>query len=439
MSTACEVRRNGAGRDKGSERQDLLEKVLERGNLNKAYKRVKANQGSHGVDGMEVEDLLAYLKQHGESLRQAIQEGKYEPQAVRRVEIPKTDGGKRLLGIPTVVDRMIQQAIAQVLSPIFDPQFSDSSYGFREGRSAKQAIQQAREHINAGYSWVVDIDLSKYFDTVNHDILMRLVAKKVIDKGLLKLVRRYLESGVMINGVVVETEAGCPQGGPLSPLLSNIMLDELDQELEKRGHRFCRYADDCNIYVRSQRAGERVMQSLRHYLEGKLKLKINPQKSAVDRPWKRKYLGFSFYRSQGGVNIRVHEKPVSKFKGTVREALSRSNGWSTEQRIKVINSRIMGWVNYFGIADMKQMAGKLDEWIRRRLRMCIWKQWAKVRTRHDNLVRLGIENRKAWEYANTRKGPWRISRSPFLSHILNSEYLKKLGYVSLTQCYSLMH
>jgi RNA-directed DNA polymerase len=271
MTTVSEVRRNDES-SQGAERKDLLEKVIERNNLNRAYKQVKANRGSHGVDGMEVEELLPYLKQHGEAIRQAIQEGGYCPQPVR-VEMPEPDGGARLLGIPTVLDRLIKQAIAQVLNPIFEPQFSESSYGFREGRNARQAIKKAQEYINSGNRWVVDIDLAKYFDTVNHDKLMELVARKVADKGMLKLIRQYLESGVMINGVVVETEEGCPQGGPLSPLLSNIMLDELDKELEKRGHKFCRYADDSNIYVKSRRAGERVMKGLIGYLEGKLKLK----------------------------------------------------------------------------------------------------------------------------------------------------------------------
>jgi group II intron reverse transcriptase/maturase len=278
------------GRDGSSEYSgNLLEAIVARDNLNRAYKRVKANGGSPGLDGMTVDELLPYLKQHGEAIRQAILEGTYVPQPVRRKEIPKLGGGVRQLGIPTVVDRVIQQAIAQVLSPIFDPGFSEHCHGFRPGRSAKDAVKQARAYIQDGYGWVVDIDLAKYFDTVNHDKLMSLVARKVTDKRVLKLIRAYLKSGVMVNGVVVETEEGCPQGGPLSPLLSNIMLDELDKELERRGHKFCRYADDCNIYVRSQRAGERVMQSITNFLEGKMKLRVNREKSAVDRPWRRKF------------------------------------------------------------------------------------------------------------------------------------------------------
>lgn len=427
--------KNGRNGDNGYS-SNLLEAIVDRDNLNRAYKRVKANGGSPGVDGMTVDELLPYLKQHGNAIRQAILEGTYVPQPVRRKEIPKPGGGVRQLGIPTVVDRVIQQAIAQVLTPIFDTGFSEHSYGFRPGRSAKDAVKQARTYIQEGYRWVVDIDLARYFDTVNHDKLMSLVARKVRDKRVLKLIRAYLKSGVMVNGVVVEVEKGCPQGGPLSPLLSNIMLDELDKELEKRGHKFCRYADDCNIYVKSRRAGERVMQSITNFLEGKLKLQVNREKSAVDRPWKRKFLGFSFYIKDGVVGIRVHDKPIKKFMDKVRQILSRSNGQSTEQRIEALNRCIIGWVNYFGLADMRNLARRLDKWIRRRIRMCIWKQWRKIKTRHDNLVRLGLEDYKAWEFANTRKGYWRVSNSPILSRTLTNEYLANLGLISLTQQYS---
>jgi RNA-directed DNA polymerase len=427
------------GRNDGNKyASNLLESIIDRQNLNLAYKQVRANRGSHGADGMKVDELLAHLKQHGEAIRRAILEGNYIPAPVRRVEIAKPDGGVRQLGIPTVQDRMIQQAIAQVLIPIFDPKFSEYSYGFRPGRSAKQAVTKAKEYIEAGYRWVVDIDLARYFDTVNHDKLMSLVARKVKDKRVLKLIRRYLDSGVMINGVVVDTEEGCPQGGPLSPLLSNIMLDELDKELERRGHKFVRYADDHNIYVKSQRAGERVMKSITSYLKSELKLKVNQGKSAVDRPWKRKFLGFSFYNKKEGIGIRVHAKPIAKFKVKVKQILSRSNGWSTEQRVKSLNRCIIGWVNYFELADMKNLASTLDEWIRRRLRMCIWKQWRKIKTRHDNLVKLGIDNTKAWEFANTRKGYWRISNSPILKRTFTNEILTKLGLVSLSKRYALL-
>jgi len=434
VSAASENGRN----DDSEYSSNLLERVVERNNLNTAYKRVKANRGSHGVDSMTVDELRPYLKEHGQAIRKAILEGSYTPEPVRRVEIPKPGGGTRLLGIPTVLDRMIQQAILQVLTPIFDPDFSEHSYGFRPGRNAKEAVVKAKDYIEAGYTWVVDIDLARYFDTVNHDKLMSLVARKVKDKRVLKLIRAYLNAGVMVNGVVVESEEGCPQGGPLSPLLSNIMLDELDKEMEKRGHKFCRYADDCNAYVKSKRAGERVMQSITKYLEKKLKLKVNKNKSAVDRPWKRKFLGFSFYNKKGGVGIRVHAKPLDKFKNRVREILSRNNGLSTEQRIRALNYLVIGWVNYFWLAEMKSRVKELDEWIRRRLRMCIWKQWRKIRTRYDKLVQLGMDKPKAWEYANTRKGYWRIAGSPILQCTLTNDYLSGLGFVSLSSRYSQM-
>jgi group II intron reverse transcriptase/maturase len=416
--------------------ENLLERILSKGNLNLAYKRVKANKGSHGVDGMKVDELLSFLKRHGEALRQSILAGEYEPQPVRRVEVPKSDGGVRLLGIPTVVDRLIQQAVAQELGRIFDPGFSESSYGFRPNRSAHQAIIAARGYIGKGYRWTVDIDLEEFFDRVNHDKLMSLVARKVKDKRVLKLTRRYLESGIMLNGVKVKSEEGTPQGGPLSPLLANIMLDDLDKELEKRGHKFCRYADDCNIYVKSKKAGERVMESITRYIEGVLKLKINRIKSAVDRPSKRKFLGFSFYVRKGEVRNFIHKKPVERFKKKVREVTSRSNGKSMEWRKEALNHLITGWVNYFGIADMKSVAERLDQWIRRRIRMCYWKQWKKISTRHNELVKLGIDDRKAWEFANTRKSYWRISDSYILSTSLTNKYLEEQGFLSLMKRFS---
>lgn len=435
ISSASERGRNM----EGGYASGLLEEILDRNNLNLAYKRVKSNKGSHGVDGMKVDELLPFLKQNGETIKQKLLEGTYRPAPVRRVEIPKPDGGVRLLGIPTVLDRWIQQAITQVLSPIFEKGFSESSYGFRPGRNAKQAVEAAKRHIEAGYKWTVDLDLEKFFDRVNHDKLMSLVAKKVQDKRVLKLIRLYLESGVMLNGVKIEAEEGVPQGSPLSPLLSNIMLDSLDKELEKRGHKFCRYADDCNIYVKSRRAGERVMASITKYLEEKLKLKVNRDKSAVDIPQRRKFLGFSFYYRKDGVGIRVHEKPIRKFKTKIKEITSRSNGMSMGLRIAKLNQSIVGWVNYFGIADMRGKVSELDEWIRRRLRMCYWKQWKKIKTRHDNLVKLGVDNYKAWEFANTRKGYWRISNSPILNTSLTNQYFEKLGFQSLTKRYALVH
>jgi len=417
----------------------LLDKILDRDNMNKAYKRVKSNKGSHGIDGMTVDELLQFLKENGEQIRQCIREGTYKPKPVRRIEIPKPGGGKRLLGIPTVVDRVVQQAIAQVLSPIFEKQFSELSYGFRPGRDAKQAVLKCKEYIEAGYDWAVDIDLAKYFDTVNHDKLMGLIHKTIKDRGVISLIRKFLQSGVMINGVVVETEEGCPQGGPLSPLLSNIMLNELDKELERRGLKFCRYADDVNIYVRSRKAAERVMASVTRFIEDDLKLKVNREKSTVDRPWRLKFLGFSFYRKDSGIGIRVHPKSLAKFKAKLKEITSRSNAMSMEYRIFKLNQSITGWVNYFSLADMKAIAAKLDGWIRRRIRMCYWKQWKKVSTKHRNLVRLGIDNYKAWQYANTRKSYWHTANSFILSKSITNEYLKSLGLKSVSERYSLVH
>lgn len=414
---------------------ELLEKVLHRDNLNLAYKRVKKNGGSHGIDGMGVDELLPYLREHGESIRERIREGKYRPEPVRRVEIPKPDGGVRLLGIPTVLDRMIQQAIAQVLTLIFEKEFSNHSYGFRPGRNAQQAIRQARAHINEGYKVVVDIDLEKFFDRVNHDKLMSLLSKRVADKRLLRLIRSYLEAGVMLGGLVSATEEGTPQGGPLSPLLSNVMLHDLDKELERRGHRFCRYADDSNIYVRSMRAGQRVMAGISKYIEERLKLKVNRKKSAVDYPQRRKFLGFSFYRKQEEIRVRIHPKSLKRFKDKVRAITSRSNAWDMEARIKKLNQAIQGWIGYFSMADMRGHCQTLDEWIRRRLRMCYWKQWKKIGTKHDNLVRLGLDDRKAWQYANTRKGYWHTSNSPILSTTLNNSYFRRIGYIGLLDVY----
>ena len=417
----------------------LLERILEPSNMNLAYKRVKANKGSHGVDGMTVDELLQFLKQNGKQLIQSLLEGNYTPQPVRRVEIPKPDGGVRLLGIPTVIDRVIQQSIAQVLSPIYELRFSETSYGFRPNKSAKEAVLKCKEYIDAGHRWAVDIDLAKYFDTVNHDKLMRLLSDTIKDGRVLSLIRKYLRSGVMINGMVEETEIGCPQGGNLSPLLSNVMLNELDKELTQRDLKYCRYADDCNIYVKSKKSAERVMESITRFIEEKLKLKVNKEKSAVDRPWKLKFLGFSFYHKRGGMGIRVHPKPVMKLKEKLKEITGRSKGISMAVRMIKLKQCITGWVNYFGIADMKTLAKTLDEWLRRRIRMCYWKQWKKIKTKHDNLVKLGTENSQAWQFANTRKSYWHTANSPILSKTLNNGYLKKIGFVSVSERYSLVH
>jgi len=420
---------------------NLLEWVLERENMTRAYERVVKNKGSHGIDHMKVDQLKPYLKDNWEQIKSQLLAGTYKPQPVRRVEIPKPDGGGiRLLGIPTVLDRMIQQAISQILNGVFDHTFSESSYGFRKGRNAHDAIQAALEYISEDYKFVVDMDLEKFFDRVNHDKLMSLIARRVGDKRLLKLIRRYLESGIMINGVEIVTEDGVPQGGPLSPLLSNIMLDELDKELEKRGHRFVRYADDCNVYVKSERAGQRVYESIKGYLEAKLKLKVNEGKSAVDKPEHRKFLGFSFYRKKGGEpGIRIHPRSYQRLREKVKRVTNRSWGVSMEYRLMKLAEITNGWVNYFGIADGASRLAKLDGWIRRRLRSCIWKQWKRVKTRFKNLQKLGIPKDKAWEFANTRKGYWRISKSPILTSTITNQRLEKRGFKSLVNRYQVVH
>ena len=349
------------------------------------------------------------------------------------MEIEKPYGGTRQLGIPTVVDRLIQQATAQILNKVFDKGFSANSYGFRPGISAHMAIRAARKHIEAGGHYVVDLDLEKFFDRVNHDKLMSLVARKVKDKRVLTLIRKYLESGVLVNGVKVKNEEGTPQGGPLSPLLANIMLDELYKELESRGHKFCRYADYCNIYVGSMKAGARVMVGITRYIESVLKLKVNRKKSAVDKPGRRKFLGFSFYMKEGKARNFVHAKSIQRFKEKVRKITLRHNGRGMEWRRDRLARLITGWVNYFHIADMRSNARELDGWIRRRTRMCYWEQWKRIKTKHDNLVRLGLDTSKAWEYANSRKGGWCISGSAVLNRTLSNECLEKLGLPSLSR------
>lgn len=414
----------------------LLEKILDKDNMNIAFKRVKKNKGSHGIDRLTIDELLEYLKEHGAELKESILEGIYSPKAVRRVEIPKDNGEKRKLGIPTVVDRVVQQAIAQTLSPIFEEAFSDNSFGFRPNRSAHDALKRSKEFINNGFKWSVDLDLEAYFDTVNHDKLIGLIYKEVKDIGVISLIRKYLQAGVMEDGVFNKTKKGVPQGGPLSPLLSNIMLNELDKELELRNLNFVRYADDCNIYVKSKKAANRVMSSITNFIETKLKLVVNKEKSSVGRPWKLKFLGYSFYLTKGGVDFRVHKKSIKKLKAKLKYLTGRSrigNIITTFRRLKEI---IVGWVNYFKMAKMKYILKKIDEWLRRRIRMCYWKQWKKIKTRFTNLKRLGINFGKAWEFANTRKGYWRISNSPVLSTSITNARLKKTGLISFSEVYA---
>ncbi|WJQ01598.1 group II intron reverse transcriptase/maturase [Geobacillus stearothermophilus] len=411
-----------------------MKQVMSRENLLRALKQVEKNKGSHGTDGMSVKDLRRHLVEHWDAIRHALEEGTYEPCPVRRVEIPKPNGGVRLLGIPTVTDRFIQQAIAQVLTPIFDPSFSEHSYGFRPGRRGHDAVKKAKQYIQEGYTWVVDIDLEKFFDRVNHDKLMGILAKRIPDKILLKLIRKYLQAGVMINGVVMETQEGTPQGGPLSPLLSNILLDELDKELEKRGHKFVRYADDCNIYVRTKKAGERVMKSITTFIEKKLRLKVNETKSAVDRPWRRKFLGFSFTPSKEP-KIRIAKESIRRMKQRIRTMTSRSKPIPMPERIEQLNQYILGWCGYFSLAETPSVFKELDGWIRRRLRMCQWKEWKLPRTRVRKLQSLGVPKQKAYEWGNTRKKYWRVAASPILHKALGNSYWESQGLKSLYQRY----
>jgi group II intron reverse transcriptase/maturase len=412
----------------------LLEDILSRQNLLEALRKVEANKGAAGIDGVSTEHLREYVQQHWEQIKQQLLEGTYKPSPVRRVEIPKPDGGMRLLGIPTVLDRLIQQATLQKLTPIFDPSFSVNSFGFRPNKRGHDAVRQAQRFIREGYRFVVDIDLAQFFDRVNHDILMSRVARKVKDKRVLKLIRNYLKAGIMIGGIRVASEEGTPQGGPLSPLLANIILDDLDKELERRGLRFCRYADDCNVYVRTKRAGERVKQSVTRYLEGKLKLRVNEEKSAVDRPWKRKFLGFSF-TMQKEAKIRIAPKSLKRVKEKIRMLTKPTWSISMEERIQLLNQYLMGWMGYYALIETPHPLKQLEEWIRRRLRSCLWQQWKRVRTRIRELRALGLKEKQVLEIANTRKGAWRTSKTPHLHKALGIAYWQSRGLKSLVQRY----
>ena len=434
---ACSIAALETERKDGAE--CLLERILSRNNLNQAYLKVKQNGGAAGIDKMTVEEMLPYLKEHREELLKKLYSGKYKPKAVRRVEIPKPDGGKRMLGVPTVIDRMLQQAIVQVLQPIFEPTFSENSYGFRPKRRAGQAIQKAVEYYDEGYRHVVDLDLAKYFDTVNHDILIDMIRAEVKDERVVDLIRRFLKSGVMINGLISPTNEGTPQGGNLSPLLSNIYLTAFDRLLESRGHKFVRYADDCNIYVKSRRAAERVMANCVKFLEGKLKLKVNRTKSQVGSPLKLKFLGFSLCKIGKRTGIRPHGKSVKRFKDKIRELTSRKQARPIEMILKRIKVYTTGWLGYYSIADMERFMKRCNEWIKRRIRQIYWKQWKKVSARFDNLKRLGIDKHKAWEWANSRKGYWRISDSWILHRSLTNKYLESVGYDDIYQRYKVLH
>jgi RNA-directed DNA polymerase len=411
--------------------EQLMEEVCERENCKQALKRVKANKGSAGVDGMTVQQLPAFLKQHWPAIREQLLSGTYKPQPVRRVEIPKPDGGVRKLGIPTVLDRFIQQAVMQVLQSKWDRTFSNHSYGFRPGRSAHQAVSQAQQYIAEGYRWCVDLDLEKFFDRVSHDKLMARIETRVGDRRLLKLIRSFLKAGVMEGGLVSPVDEGTPQGGPLSPLLSNIVLDEFDRELERRGLRFARYADDCNVYVRSRRAGERVMASITRFITTKLKLKVNLQKSAVARPWERKFLGFSFTANREPKR-RIAPKAVIRFKAKVRELTQRSKGVSVERMAEPLALYLRGWIGYFGKCETPSVLESLEAWTRRRLRSAIWRQWRLGSTKFAELRKRGVGHDLAAQTAGSGHGPWRLADSPGLHRALPNAYFDSLGIPRLT-------
>jgi RNA-directed DNA polymerase len=413
----------------------MLEYILSSSNLNAAYLQVKRNKGAGGVDKMEVESLKDYLVSHKDELITSILQGKYRPNPVRRVEIPKDNGQKRQLGIPTVVDRVIQQAIAQILIPLYESQFSDHSYGFRPKRNAHQALKKCRDYITEGYGYAVDLDLEKFFDKVNHSKLIEVLSRTIKDGRVVSLIHKYLNAGVQIGGSFEASEMGVPQGGPLSPLLSNIMLNELDKELERRGHKFARYADDMVILCRSKRSAERVMSSIIRFTEDKLFLKVNREKSQVAPISKVKFLGYSFYRTKGEGRLRIHPKSVLKMKAKLKELTSRSNGWGNDRRKESLRQYIIGWVNYFKLADMQSLLLRVDEWYRRRIRMVIWKQWKRIRTKLTNLIKLGVKKSKAWEWANTRKGHWPIANSFILATTITLDRLRQAGYVFLSDYY----
>ena len=416
--------------------EGLLELILTRDNLNRAYKQVKRNKGAGGIDGMQVDELLPYLRENREKLLQSIWDGKYRPKPVRRVEIPKENGKTRKLGIPTVVDRLIQQAICQVLTPIFEEQFSDNSFGFRPKRSTHDALKRCQTNITEGYKYVVDLDLEKYFDTVNQSKLIQLLSETIKDGRVISLIHRFLRAGIMVGGMFEDSLEGVPQGGPLSPLLGNIMLNECDHELERRGHRFVRYADDLMIFCKSKKAAERTMEHIVPYLEKKLFLKVNREKTQVAYIGKVKYLGYGFYIYKGEGRFRVHPKSILKLKDKIRNVTGRSNGMGIQERKTRLNQIIRGWVNHFKLADMKNLLKEMDEWTRSRTRMVTWKRWKKVRTRFENLKRSGLDEERAWIWANTRKGYWRTAHSPILTRVLSNERFRRAGYLSFMEYYS---
>jgi RNA-directed DNA polymerase len=412
--------------------EDLLERILSRDNLNKAYKQVKGNHGAPGIDGMTVEAALPWLRKNRDELLQSIREGRYKPNPVRRKEIPKPDGsGVRKLGIPTVIDRIIQQAIAQQLEPLFEPLFADGSYGYRPKRSAQQAIRKVKEYAEQGYAYAVEVDLSKYFDTLNHELLMNLVRRQIRDKRVTELIKKYLKSGVMENGILSKTEEGSPQGGPLSPLLANIYLNEFDQEMKSRGVIVIRYADDIVVLAKSKRAAMRHLESCRNYLEGKLKLKMNAQKSRVVSVFSLKqfkFLGFAIGKNGKGVYIRAHRQSLAKAKRKLKELTRRSQGRNVRKVMETVKVYIRGWLGYYYVADMKRILQNWNEWLRRRFRMYIWKQWKKPKTKVQSLRKLGIPEWQAYQWGNSRLGYWRIAGSAVLQRSITNKKLALAGY-----------
>ena len=416
----------------GPETEQLMEAVVERENMTLALKQVERNRGAAGVDKMTVEQLRAYLREHWLRIKKELLADNYHPQPVLKVEIPKPGSkGMRTLGIPTVVDRLIQQALHQVLSPLFEPNFSESSYGFRPNRSAQQAVVKAREYVSEGRRWVVDIDLEKFFDRVNHDILMSRVARRIKDKRVLRLIRRYLQAGMMSNGLTTARREGTPQGGPLSPLLSNILLDELDKELERRGHKFCRYADDCNIYVQSESAGERVMKSITSFLDRRLRLQVNAEKSAVARPWERKFLGYSLTTNRKP-RLKVAKESVRRLKGKLREIFRRGRGRNLGKLIAdELTPLLRGWMNYFRLAEVKNVFEELDSWIRRKLRCLIWRHWKRTFTRVKGLRQRGLDEVRAWESATNGRGPWWNAGASHMNAAFPKSYFDRCQLLSL--------
>jgi len=439
MAATGEVWRPPVGRSSGrlwgefhGRRQ---EKFLSRGNLAAALRRVERNAGAPGVDGMQTKELRSWLHDHWPEVRAALDAGTYRPQPTRRVTIPKPSGGERELGVPTALDRVIQQALSQVLVPVFDPGFSERSFGFRPGRSAHQAIKRAQRDIAEGFEYAVDLDLDRFFDRVQHDALMARVARRVIDKKVLRLIGSYLEAGVMADGVKQPSEEGTPQGSPLSPLLSNVYLDDLDRMLEKRGHRFVRYADDITIYVASKRAADRVMQNTCEFIERRLKLRVNQDKSSVGSAFKATLLGFGFFRRDGEIKVRIDPKARKRARDRLRKLTSRRWGVSMERRIREVNRFTVGWVAYFALADTPRPLSDLDEWLRRRLRQVRWKEWKRYRTKRRNLRALGIPERSAREWAGSRKGYWRLARTWVLSRSLTDAYWREQGLRGFTDPY----